>query len=107
MDQVISNGISNAIKEIVEQIAPDVRFVPKYGGEVLVHDPDSDKKFVGGIYVCKDHVSLEFSQGASFDDPDGRLEGKGKNRRHLKFATVEDVMGKDAEGFLKQTFGIA
>ena len=107
MDQVISDGISNAIKEIVEQIAPDVRFVPKYGGEVLAHDPDSDKKFVGGIYVYKDHVSLEFSQGASFDDPDGRLEGKGKGRRHLKLMMVEDVMGKDAEGFLKQTLGIA
>ncbi len=107
MDQLISDGISNAIKEIVEQIAPDVRFVPKYGGEVLAPDPDSDKKFVGGIFSYKDHVSLEFSQGASFDDPDGRLEGKGKGRRHLKFATVEDVMGKDAEGFLKQALGIA
>ena len=95
------------IKEIVEQIAHDVRFLPKYGGEVLVHGPESDKKFVSGIYVYKDHVSLEFSQGASFDDPDGRLEGKGKGRRHLKLMMVEDVMGKDAEGFLKQTLGIA
>ena len=102
MDQLISDGISNAIKETVEQIAPDVRFVPKYGGEVLAHDPDSDKKFVGGIYVYKDHVSLEFSQGASFNDPDGRLEGKGKNRRHLKFEVVNDVADKGAEGFLKQ-----
>jgi hypothetical protein len=102
MDQLISDGISNAIKETVEQIAPDVRFVPKYGGEVLAHDPDSDKKFVGGIYVYKDHVSLEFSQGASLNDPDGRLEGKGKNRRHLKFEAVNDVADKGAEGFLKQ-----
>jgi hypothetical protein len=98
----MENEISDAIKEIVEQIAPDVRFLPKYGGEVLAPDPDSDKTFVGGIFSYKDHVSLEFSQGASFDDPDGRLEGKGKNRRHLKFVTVEDVTGKDAEGFLKQ-----
>ena len=106
MDQVISDCISNALKEIVEQIAPDIRFVPKYGGEVLAWDPDSDKKFVGGIYIYKDHVSLEFSQGASFDDPDGRLDGKGKGRRHLKLATVEDVMGKDAERFLKQALSI-
>ena len=106
MDQVISDGISNAIKEIVEQIAPDVRFLPKYGGEVLVHGPESDKKFVSGIYVYKDHVSLEFSQGASFDDPDGRLEGKGKGRRHLKLAKVEDAMGKDADRFLKQALSI-
>ena len=107
MDQVISDCISNALKEIVEQIAPDVRFVPKYGGEVLACDPDSDKKFVGGIYVYKDHVSLEFSQGASFDDPDGRLEGKGKCRRYLKFATVEDVTGKYAKGFLRQALGLS
>ena len=106
MDQVISDCISNALKEIVEQIAPDVRFVPKYGGEVLACDLDSDKKFVGGIYVYKDHVSLEFSQGASFDDPDGALEGKGKNRRHLKFEVVEDVTGKGAIGFLKQALGL-
>jgi hypothetical protein len=43
MDQVISDCISNALKEIVEQIAPDVRFVPKYGGEVLACDLDCDK----------------------------------------------------------------
>jgi hypothetical protein len=42
MDQLISDGISNSIKEIVEQIAPDVRLLPKYGGEVLAHDPESD-----------------------------------------------------------------
>ena len=106
METEISDAIEGAIKEIVEQIVPDVRFVPKYGGEVLAHDPDSDKKFVGGIFVYKDHVSLEFSQGASFDDPDGRLEGKGKGRRHLKFVTVEDVTGKDAAGFLKQALNI-
>jgi hypothetical protein len=46
----MENEISDAIKEIVEQIAPDVRFLPKYGGEVLAPDPDSDKTFVGGIF---------------------------------------------------------
>jgi hypothetical protein len=104
---LISDGISNVIKEIVEQIVPDVRFLPKYGGEALVHGPESDKKFVSGIYVYKDHVSLEFSQGASFSDSDGRLKGKGKCRRHLKFATVEDVTGKYAKGFLRQALGLS
>ncbi len=106
MDAEISDGISNAIKEIVEDIAPDVRFVSKYGGEVLAPDPDSDKKFVGGIFSYKDHVSLEFSKGASFVDPDGALEGKGKNRRHLKFAVVEDVAAKGTVGFLKRALGL-
>lgn len=106
MDKAVSDAIDGAIKEIVEQIAPDVRFVPKYGGEVVAHDPDDDKKFVGGIFTYKDHVSLEFSQGAFFDDPDGVLEGKGKNRRHLKFTSVEDVAAKVADGFLKQALDV-
>lgn len=106
MDKAISDAIEGAIKEIVEQIAPDVRFVPKYGGEVLAPYPDDDKKFVGGIFAYKDHVSLEFSEGASFDDPDGRLEGKGKNRRHLKFTAAEDVEAKGAEGFLRLALGL-
>jgi hypothetical protein len=107
MDKAISDAIYGAIKEIVEHIAPDVRFAPKYGGEVLAHDPDDDKKFVGGIFTYKDYASLEFSEGASFDDPDGRLEGKGKNRRHLKFTLVEDVAAKGAAGFLKQASGFS
>ena len=57
------------IKEIVEDIAPDVRFVPKYGGEVLAPDADSDKKFVGGIFSYKDHVSLEFPVTARLAPP--------------------------------------
>lgn len=102
MDKAKSEEIADAVKEIVDQIDPDVRYVPKYGGEVLVLDPDDDNKFVGGIFSYKSHVSLEFSEGASFDDPNARLEGKGKFRRHLKFENVDDVNAKDTRGFLKQ-----
>ncbi len=97
-----AQDIEEAIKELVDQIAPDIRYVAKYGGEVLAPDPDSDSTFVGGIFAYKDHVSLEFSEGASFDDPNGHLEGKGKRRRHLKFTQAGEVASKDAMHFLKQ-----
>lgn len=102
MDKAVSEAIESAIKEIVDQIEPDVRYVPKYGGEVLALNPGNDAKFEAGIFTYKDHVSLEFSIGASFDDPKGNLEGKGKSRRHLKFQAVEDVDAKDTTTFLKQ-----
>lgn len=102
MEKSTAQAIEDAIKELVDQIAPDVRYVAKYGGEVLALDPDSDSKFVGGIFAYKDHVSLEFSEGASFDDPNGHLDGKGKSRRHLKFTTVDEVASKEAIRFLKQ-----
>ena len=105
MDSQISNGIIAAIKEAADRVHPPVRYVAKYGGEVLAHDPASDTKFVGGIFTYEDHVSLELSKGAEFADAGGHLEGKGKARRHLKLRVLGDVAAKDVEGYLRQAFG--
>lgn len=104
MEKAEFDTIQSALKKIIKEIAPDARYVAKYGGEVIVPGLDDDKQFVGGIFGYNAHVSLEFSEGASFDDPDGWLEGKGKNRRHLKFQTLTDVEAKDAWNFLTQAF---
>lgn len=58
--------------ELVEDI--------KYGGVVYL----ADKTLVGGIFVYKNHISIEFSNGAQLPDPSGVLEGNGKLRRHIK-----------------------
>ena len=102
MDATVSQTIIAALKDLIKQIDPNVRFVAKYGGEVLCCDPESDKTFVGGIFSYKTHVSLEFSEGYSFDDPGGHLEGKGKKRRHLKIQTIADITAKNTESYLQQ-----
>ncbi len=70
----------------------------KYGGIVF----NNANKLVGGIYLYKEHLSIEFSDGASFKDPSNLLEGKGKIRRHLKLHNFDDIQGKDARFFIKQ-----
>lgn len=102
MDKSTAEEITLAVKELVDQIAPDVRFVPKYGGEVFALDPDDDKQFFGGVFTYKDHVSVEFSKGARFNDPHDHLEGSGKMRRHLKLTSVTDVTEKALSVFLDQ-----
>ena len=42
-----------------------------------------------GLY--KAHVNLGFYYGASLSDPEGLLEGTGKNLRHIKIKTVEEA----------------
>ncbi len=106
METEISNAIKASLKQLVEEIAPKVRFVAKYGGEVMCPEPTSDSKFVGGIFSYKDHVSLEFSEGVSLQDPGKHLEGSGKKRRHLKLRNVGEIVEKDARGFLGQTFSL-
>ncbi len=104
MDDAELRGIADAAKELANRCAPQVVFVPKYGGEVMVPEADDPKTFVGGLFLYKDHVSVEFSNGAGFDDPDDHLEGKGKARRHLKLRAMPAIEGKSLEYFLRQAF---
>jgi len=39
----------------------------------------------------KNHVTFGFLRGTSLNDPEGLLEGTGKNLRHVKLRTVEDL----------------
>ncbi len=102
MDQKTANDIDAALREIIDQLAPDAFYLPKYGGELFAPYPGDEKVCVGGIFIYTNHLSLEFTQGAGFDDPDGLLEGKGKYRRHLKLRTPQDIETKRARFFLEQ-----
>jgi hypothetical protein len=44
--------------------------------------------------VGKNHVTFGFHFGTSLPDPAGLLEGTGKNIRHVKLRTVEDLKQK-------------
>ncbi len=70
----------------------------KYGGIAF----SLDNKLIGGIFVYKDYLSIEFSDGANFSDPSKQLEGKGKMRRHLKIHEYADINAKDTQSFIKQ-----
>ena len=97
-----AQAITDTITEIVEQIAPDATYVPKYGGELIEAVTGDPKSQVGGIFSYASHVSLEFSHGSTFDDPNRHLEGKGKHRRHLKFHSPDDIGAKECRYYLKQ-----
>ena len=43
------------------------------------------------LMVGKKHVTFGFLRGTSLPDPEKRLEGTGKNLRHVKLRTLEDV----------------
>lgn len=68
----------------------------KYGGLVFM----VANELVGGIFVYDKHMSVEFSQGAEFEDVNGILEGKGKFRRHVKIREFSDVKKKNVKTFV-------
>lgn len=82
--------VAHAARLLVRGIAPraEERVEPSWGGYLLFQS--------GGVTVCflsahQRHVSLGFSQGTSLPDPEGLLQGSGKNQRHVKLRALEDV----------------
>lgn len=70
----------------------------KYGGLVF----NLSNMLIGGIFPYKEHISIEFSNGADFLDPSGMLEGKGKKRRHLKIVKKKDIDDKNVKAFVAE-----
>jgi hypothetical protein len=90
------------LRDLVVAVEPEAAFVAKYGGTLVESVPGQPKSQFCGIFAYKDHVSLEFTNGAQLDDPEKVLEGGGKHRRHIKLASLADIVEKRCEDFLRQ-----
>ncbi|MDE1464324.1 DUF1801 domain-containing protein [Spartinivicinus poritis] len=90
--------IIKSIKKLFNNTGQSLTEEIKYGGLVFV----KSSSLVGGIFPYKQHISIEFSNGADFSDPSGYLEGKGKRRRHLKIHEIKDIKEKNASFYIKQ-----
>ena len=71
--------IVTTLRKLVSAISPNVKEEIKYGGLVFV----SDKRLVCGIFIRKNHISVEFDRGVELQDPDNFLEGSGTNRGYV------------------------
>ena len=91
-----------SLRELLLKIAPNAKEKIKYGGLVFL----SDKRLFCGIFIRKNHISIEFDRGAEMQDPDNLLEGSGANRRHVKIFQKEDINSKKAEYYIKQSFAL-
>lgn len=79
--QAVRALVRKTIKPLAEEV--------KYGGILFA----SGVQF-GGVFAYKDHVTVEFSRGAAITDEFGHLEGSGKQRRHIRLASVAEIQAK-------------
>ena len=98
-DEDVQNIIS-VLNGIVTQVFPTAVLLEKYGGHVAEIVPGDPSSQIGGFFGHREHVSLEFKEGAFLADPSGVLEGRGKTRRHIKLYDVSDISAKTCETML-------
>lgn len=102
MDEDRAGTITAALSEIIKELMPDAVMIEKYGGVVVERVPGQPKSQACGFFVYAHHVSLEFTKGTHLKDPDGILEGSGKQRRHIKLKTNHDIKAKRCRDFVEQ-----
>lgn len=69
-----------------------------YGG--LIYKTD---KLLWGLFIRQNHITIEFGYGANLEDPCGILEGKGKERRHIKLSTYNDINEKKVAYYISKS----
>jgi hypothetical protein len=78
------------LKKLVKQTVPKAKETVNAWGV-----PTFEEQNPFALYmVGKKHVTFGFHFATSLDDPEGLLEGTGKNIRHVKLRNVEDLERK-------------
>jgi hypothetical protein len=94
--------IALKLRELVTNLIPDIQEKVYLGWSTISYS------FSGGMQdaICaigpqNDNVNLHFFRGTELDDPDKLLEGEGKQGRHVKLKTIENVDSKSLEKLIK------
>jgi hypothetical protein len=79
--------VAKALRAFVKDIEPATKeTVNSWGVPTFENDAPFCLYMVG-----KNHVTFGFLFGTSLNDPEGLLEGTGKNLRHVKLRKLEDL----------------
>jgi hypothetical protein len=90
--------ILEALRKLVEEIAPDAQSSLKWG----MPSYSIDGKMMCALGGHKAHVNLILSGPPdAFDDPKGLLAGDGKTGRHLKLTKLEELPRADVRRWLR------
>lgn len=102
MDDNTKTEITQKLLDIILDVMPDAKMIEKYGGIIVERISGQSDTQCCGYFTYAEHVSLEFTHGARLLDPKNILNGRGKQRRHIKLKSVQDVTAKQCKEFLEQ-----
>jgi hypothetical protein len=89
--------VVRALRGLVKQTVPGVKETVNSWGIPTFECRDPFCFYMVG----KNHVTFGFHQGSSLDDPQGLLEGSGKNLRHVKVRAAEDLEQPGLRGLIE------
>ncbi len=82
----IQKAIMNSVRSLIHQSLEGISEEFKWSRPVF----KKDKSF-SYLLATKNHVNLGFMDFHKISDPKGLLEGTGKDMRHIKLKTMDDI----------------
>lgn len=88
-----------ALRQIVRSAAPRAKEVAYRGWRVVAYVGDSTFCYIAPL---RNGANIGFHQGVSLSDPDRLLEGTGKNLRHVKIRSPQDLRARSLKALVRQ-----
>jgi hypothetical protein len=104
MDIPEAMEIVASIQNIAKMVALDATEKQMYGGLVYELADSKPKRLFCGIFITKEHVTVEFDRGVELQDKDHLLEGSGKLRRHLTISVHSEIGSKRVRQFIEESY---
>jgi hypothetical protein len=88
---------------VLEELAPCCEYILEVYIVAMHYGPTHKMKdAICYIGVQKDHVNLGFLHGSRLADPQRILEGTGKQMRHIKIRSMEDLLRPAIRPYLQE-----
>lgn len=101
-DDPVKHAIIMQVRALAWRLCPQAQERFMYNGIVVYAGAP-----VCGYFARKAHVTVELERGCDLADPAGVLEGTGKNRRHIKLQSSDDIAARHLEDYLSRAFAAA
>jgi hypothetical protein len=99
-----------ALRELVLKEVPDAEEVlySVYAQVIVFKLPGGRKRAAFcGVVAYSRHVNLMFYFGAHLPDPQGILKGTGKQMRHIRFDSLDDLRHAHLRGYISSAIELA
>jgi hypothetical protein len=86
-------AICRRLRDLIVEIDPETVEVPWPKQRIIGYGVGPKKMSEHYCYIgaFKNHANLGFYRGAGLPDPEGRMEGTGKELRHVKIRSLDAV----------------
>lgn len=92
-------SIVERTRELIREVHPEVTETIKWDQPVF--ELDGENQFY--LAAQSDYVNLGFMKGANMPDPDGLLEGTGKQMRHAKVREPADLESPEIRALVERS----